>query len=490
MILTYRLALAREDARVYRMRDRSLVRFLGELLLGPPRSPPIETGGHLRLSSDGEIPLTSAYLAHRKAARLDIEVAAAPRLTSVDDFARAVEQSGDIGESAFTLASQVLAPIAPAPTAAVHASNSLSSDRDLQSTASVIPAVGATSASRNAPAQSAGAPRKRPRRQSRPSLDSATPPPPFTPVTPSPTPSLSLVDVDAFLTRLSTLSKDDEQRDALRSVLPATTPLELKWLVRLIKHDLRVGAQAAVFLTALDWAAAVEGGLPTSGSRLAAASQRSEMCSWEVFRRGAPLDSIIHAALARHRAAASEGTTGSDGGCSRGGTADTGGDGVLSAGPGGWDDSIYASGDFTSPAVLRSRLSSSDPAPLPSLLPIGDAASSLIAMQGGNGAGGCAAGSTTASASISASVPREIAGGALHNTPKTLNDIIPEVPATAAVPPGHTTTTPPDTRSLPLGSESRLSAQFGSRTIHPGAPVRPQLAEPAGSVRSAVERCG
>lgn len=68
---------------------------------------------------------------------------------------------------------------------------------------------------------------------------------------PAAQPSLTLRDVDAFLDGLTALTRDAEYQHALAAVVPRCTPLELKWLLRLILHDLRIGAQAAQLLTAL-----------------------------------------------------------------------------------------------------------------------------------------------------------------------------------------------------------------------------------------------
>lgn len=55
---------------------------------------------------------------------------------------------------------------------------------------------------------------------------------------------LSVADVDDFLEELSKLTKEDEQIDHFRSIVPKCTPNDLKVLIRLIRHDLRMNAGA------------------------------------------------------------------------------------------------------------------------------------------------------------------------------------------------------------------------------------------------------
>lgn len=94
-------------------------------------------------------------------------------------------------------------------------------------------------------------------------------------VRPPEQPSLSLKDVDAFLDSLARMSREAEFQHALTTIVPRVTPLELKWLLRLVKHELRIGAQAAQFLNALAGEAA-----------------------WEDYRRGADLGAVVR----KHRA--------------------------------------------------------------------------------------------------------------------------------------------------------------------------------------------
>lgn len=65
-------------------------------------------------------------------------------------------------------------------------------------------------------------------------------------------PWLTLAQVDAFLDSLTRLSRDAEQRDAVAgAVHRCCSGAELKWLVRLVKKELRVGAQAAQLIPCL-----------------------------------------------------------------------------------------------------------------------------------------------------------------------------------------------------------------------------------------------
>lgn len=63
---------------------------------------------------------------------------------------------------------------------------------------------------------------------------------------------LSLQDVDDFLEKLSKLTKENEQMSALRAIAKKCTGNDLKMVVRLIKHDLRINAGAKHILDALD----------------------------------------------------------------------------------------------------------------------------------------------------------------------------------------------------------------------------------------------
>ncbi|KMQ89797.1 dna ligase 3, partial [Lasius niger] len=53
---------------------------------------------------------------------------------------------------------------------------------------------------------------------------------------------LTIHDVDLFLERLSRLTKEEEQIQHFRSILDRCTSNDLKMIVRLIKHDLRINA--------------------------------------------------------------------------------------------------------------------------------------------------------------------------------------------------------------------------------------------------------
>ena len=53
---------------------------------------------------------------------------------------------------------------------------------------------------------------------------------------------LTLYDVDDFLSKLSTLTKADEQASALSSISKKCTVNDLKMVIRLIKGDLRMNA--------------------------------------------------------------------------------------------------------------------------------------------------------------------------------------------------------------------------------------------------------
>ncbi|XP_076757247.1 DNA ligase 3 [Xylocopa sonorina] len=53
---------------------------------------------------------------------------------------------------------------------------------------------------------------------------------------------LTIHQVDEFLERLSSLTKEDEQIQHFRSILPRCTLDDLKMIIRLIKHDLRINA--------------------------------------------------------------------------------------------------------------------------------------------------------------------------------------------------------------------------------------------------------
>lgn len=55
---------------------------------------------------------------------------------------------------------------------------------------------------------------------------------------------LTVTDVDDFLEELSKLTKEDEQIDHFKSIVPKCTPNDLKVIIRLIRHDLRMNAGA------------------------------------------------------------------------------------------------------------------------------------------------------------------------------------------------------------------------------------------------------
>ncbi|XP_042298572.1 DNA ligase 3 [Sceloporus undulatus] len=63
---------------------------------------------------------------------------------------------------------------------------------------------------------------------------------------------LTIQEVDDFLTRLSSLTKEDDQQNLLQEVASRCTANDLKCLIRLIKHDLKMNAGAKHVLDALD----------------------------------------------------------------------------------------------------------------------------------------------------------------------------------------------------------------------------------------------
>ncbi|XP_053130642.1 DNA ligase 3 [Hemicordylus capensis] len=63
---------------------------------------------------------------------------------------------------------------------------------------------------------------------------------------------LTIQEVDEFLTRLSKLSKEDYQQNLLQEVANRCTANDLKCIIRLIKHDLKMNAGAKHVLDALD----------------------------------------------------------------------------------------------------------------------------------------------------------------------------------------------------------------------------------------------
>nr|XP_060622654.1 DNA ligase 3 [Anolis sagrei ordinatus] len=63
---------------------------------------------------------------------------------------------------------------------------------------------------------------------------------------------LTIQEVDTALTRLSSLTKEDEQQALLQEVASRCTANDLKCIIRLIKHDLKMNAGAKHILDALD----------------------------------------------------------------------------------------------------------------------------------------------------------------------------------------------------------------------------------------------
>ncbi|XP_048374948.1 DNA ligase 3 [Sphaerodactylus townsendi] len=63
---------------------------------------------------------------------------------------------------------------------------------------------------------------------------------------------LTIQEVDEFLTQLSKLSKEDEQQSLLQEIASKCTANDLKCIIRLIKHDLKMNAGAKHVLDALD----------------------------------------------------------------------------------------------------------------------------------------------------------------------------------------------------------------------------------------------
>jgi hypothetical protein len=66
-----------------------------------------------------------------------------------------------------------------------------------------------------------------------------------------PTAVLTLAEVDAFLDQLSAVGKEAEQELIMGTVLRRASPTCLQWFVRLLFHDLKMGAQAKNVLGAL-----------------------------------------------------------------------------------------------------------------------------------------------------------------------------------------------------------------------------------------------
>ncbi|XP_012504079.1 PREDICTED: DNA ligase 3 [Propithecus coquereli] len=63
---------------------------------------------------------------------------------------------------------------------------------------------------------------------------------------------LTIQEVDEFLLRLSRLTKEDEQQQALQDIASRCTANDLKCIIRLIKHDLKMNSGAKHVLDALD----------------------------------------------------------------------------------------------------------------------------------------------------------------------------------------------------------------------------------------------
>ncbi|XP_004684961.1 PREDICTED: DNA ligase 3 [Condylura cristata] len=63
---------------------------------------------------------------------------------------------------------------------------------------------------------------------------------------------LTIQEVDEFLLQLSTLTKEDEQQQALQDIASRCTANDLKCIIRLIKHDLKMNSGAKHVLDALD----------------------------------------------------------------------------------------------------------------------------------------------------------------------------------------------------------------------------------------------
>ena len=59
---------------------------------------------------------------------------------------------------------------------------------------------------------------------------------------------LTLYDIDTFLSKLSTLTKEDEQAAMLGNIAKKSTTNDLKMIIRLIKGDLRINAGTVCFL--------------------------------------------------------------------------------------------------------------------------------------------------------------------------------------------------------------------------------------------------
>ncbi|KAK7476103.1 hypothetical protein BaRGS_00032657 [Batillaria attramentaria] len=71
-------------------------------------------------------------------------------------------------------------------------------------------------------------------------------------LTPPKKSTLSLQEVDALLTKLSQFTKEDDQQRVLTKIAVKCTANDLKMVIRLIKHDLRINAGAKHILDGLD----------------------------------------------------------------------------------------------------------------------------------------------------------------------------------------------------------------------------------------------
>ncbi|AYP74252.1 DNA ligase [Fowlpox virus] len=63
--------------------------------------------------------------------------------------------------------------------------------------------------------------------------------------------TLKLQDVDCFLTRLSAVTKEYDQMKEFKKLIPKCTPNDLRYIIRLVKHDLRMNIGPKHILAAL-----------------------------------------------------------------------------------------------------------------------------------------------------------------------------------------------------------------------------------------------
>lgn len=99
---------------------------------------------------------------------------------------------------------------------------------------------------------------------------------------------LTIQDVDLFLERLSHLTREEEQTQHFRSILDKCTCNDLKMIVRLIKHDLRINAGPKhilegvhvdayrAFQMSRDLEAVIRRFLPTAGEKSSASESQSQ----------------------------------------------------------------------------------------------------------------------------------------------------------------------------------------------------------------------